>query len=433
MASATVPVAEKIVVVGLGYVGLPVAVALARVADDVVGFDVSQRRVASLKAGSDWTGEIADADLAASTLRFSDDPASLEGASFIIVTVPTPIDAMRRPDLGPVESACQMIGPRLAKGAIVVFESTVYPGVTEDICGPLLSQLSGMEAGRDFFLGYSPERINPGDKERRLETIVKVVAADSPASLARVRAVYGAIIQAGLHEAPTIRVAEAAKVIENAQRDINIAFMNEVTRIFADDGISVWDVLKAAGTKWNFLPFTPGLVGGHCIGVDPYYLSHKAEMLGHDPQVILAGRSINDDMGRWVADRLHDQLGQQGADVLVLGLTFKENVPDLRNSKVADVIARLKWLGHKVTVHDPHANSDEAHEEYGIALDAAALGRTYDAVFAAVPHREYAALTVPELESLIRPGGLLFDLKRLWGNLASGAATLAGERRYRGL
>ena len=433
MASTPASVAEKIVVVGLGYVGLPVAVALARVANDVVGFDVSQRRVASLRAGSDWTGEIADADLAASTLRFSDDPAALTGATFIIVTVPTPIDAMRRPDLGPVENACRMIGPRLAKGAIVVFESTVYPGVTEDICGPLLSELSGMQAGVDFFLGYSPERINPGDKERRLETIVKVVAADTPAALARVRAVYGAIIQAGLHEAPTIRVAEAAKVIENAQRDINIAFMNEVTRIFADDGISVWDVLKAAGTKWNFLPFTPGLVGGHCIGVDPYYLSHKAEMLGHNPQVILAGRAINDDMGRWVADRLHDQLAQQGTEILVLGLTFKENVPDLRNSKVADVIARLKWLGHRVTVHDPHANADEAHEEYGLTLDAAALSRPYDAVFAAVPHREYAALTVSDLETLIRPGGLLFDLKRLWSDLASGTDTLVGERRYRGL
>lgn len=433
MASAPASIAEKIVVVGLGYVGLPVAVALASVADEVVGFDVSRRRIAALRAGSDWTGEVADADLAASMLRFSDDPASIEGASFIIVTVPTPIDAMRRPDLGPVESACRLIGPRLANGAIVVFESTVYPGVTEDICGPLLSELSGMQAGRDFFLGYSPERINPGDKERRLETIVKVVAADTPASLARVRAVYGAIIQAGLHEAPTIRVAEAAKVIENAQRDINIAFMNEVTRIFADDGISVWDVLKAAGTKWNFLPFTPGLVGGHCIGVDPYYLSHKAEMLGHDPQVILAGRAINDDMGRWVADRLHDQLGQQGAEILVLGLTFKENVPDLRNSKVADVIARLQWLGHRVTVHDPHANVAEAHEEYGLKLDADAFSRSYDAVFAAVPHREYAALPVSELESLIRPSGLLFDLKRLWGDLASGNARLAGERRYRGL
>ncbi len=424
---------EKIVVVGLGYVGLPVAVALARVAENVVGFDISSRRVAALANGSDWTHEVSDADLAASSLRFSDDPEVLKGASFIIVTVPTPIDDMRRPDLSPVEGACQMIGPRLAKGAVVVFESTVYPGVTDEICGPLLAKLSGMEPGKDFFLGYSPERINPGDKVRRLETITKIVAADTPDSLARVRAVYGAIIEAGLHEAPSIRVAEAAKVIENAQRDINIAFMNEVARIFASDGISVWDVLDAAGTKWNFLPFAPGLVGGHCIGVDPYYLSHKAEMLGHNPQVILAGRAINDDMGRWIADRLHDEMGRKPRRVLVLGLTFKENVPDLRNSKVADVIDRLKWLGHSVVVHDPHANSDEAVHEYGIALSGDALDHCYDAVFAAVPHREYAAMTPAALDAMVAENGLVFDLKRLWPALATGADRLGGNRRYRGL
>lgn len=433
MAAAPAPQNEKIVVLGLGYVGLPVAVALARAGFDVTGFDISSRRVASLAAGSDWTGEVADADLQACGLRFSDDPAALDGASFIIVTVPTPIDAMRRPDLGPIESACRLIGPRLAKGAVVVFESTVYPGVTEDICGPLLAQQSGLRAGADFFLGYSPERINPGDKVRRLETITKIVAADTPQALDRVRAVYGAIIEAGLHEAPSIRVAEAAKVIENAQRDINIAFMNEVTRIFARDGISVWDVLDAAGTKWNFLPFTPGLVGGHCIGVDPYYLSHRAEMLGHDPQVILAGRSINDDMGRWIADRLHDELGRRDGKILVLGLTFKENVPDLRNSKVADVIARLKWLGHEIIVHDPHADGAEAVHEYGITLVPDALAGQYDAVFAAVPHREYGALSIDALNALLREDGLLFDLKRLWPDLANGSAALAGDRRYRGL
>ncbi|GAA0864122.1 nucleotide sugar dehydrogenase [Sphingopyxis soli] len=433
MAAAPAPQNEKIVVLGLGYVGLPVAVALARAGFDVTGFDISSRRVASLAAGSDWTGEVADADLQACGLRFSDDPAALDGASFIIVTVPTPIDAMRRPDLGPIESACRLIGPRLAKGAVVVFESTVYPGVTEDICGPLLAEQSGLRAGADFFLGYSPERINPGDKVRRLETITKIVAADTPQALDRVRAVYGAIIEAGLHEAPSIRVAEAAKVIENAQRDINIAFMNEVTRIFARDGISVWDVLDAAGTKWNFLPFTPGLVGGHCIGVDPYYLSHRAEMLGHDPQVILAGRSINDDMGRWIADRLHDELGRRDGKILVLGLTFKENVPDLRNSKVADVIARLKWLGHEIIVHDPHADGAEAVHEYGITLVPDALAGQYDAVFAAVPHREYGALSIDALNALLREDGLLFDLKRLWPDLANGSAALAGARRYRGL
>ncbi|WP_440510880.1 nucleotide sugar dehydrogenase [Sphingopyxis terrae] len=433
MAAAPAPQNEKIVVLGLGYVGLPVAVALARAGFDVTGFDISSRRVASLAAGSDWTGEVADTDLQASGLRFSDDPTVLDGASFIIVTVPTPIDAMRRPDLGPIESACQLIGPRLAKGAVVVFESTVYPGVTEDMCGPLLAEQSGLRAGADFFLGYSPERINPGDKVRRLETITKIVAADTPQALDRVRAVYGAIIEAGLHEAPSIRVAEAAKVIENAQRDINIAFMNEVTRIFARDGISVWDVLDAAGTKWNFLPFTPGLVGGHCIGVDPYYLSHRAEMLGHDPQVILAGRSINDDMGRWIADRLHDELGRRDGKILVLGLTFKENVPDLRNSKVADVIARLKWLGHEIIVHDPHADGAEAVHEYAITLAPDALAGQYDAVLAAVPHREYGALSINALNALLREDGLLFDLKRLWPDLANGSAALAGDRRYRGL
>jgi UDP-N-acetyl-D-galactosamine dehydrogenase len=377
---------ETIVVVGLGYVGLPVAVALARVYENVIGLDISASRVAALAGGHDWTGEIADADLQRSTIRFSDSPDILSDASFIIVTVPTPIDGMRKPDLGPVEGACKMIAPRLQKNSVVVFESTVYPGVTEDICGPLLEAGSGLKAGTDFFLGYSPERINPGDKVRRLETIVKIISADTPATMKRVRSVYGSIVEAGLHEAPSIKVAEAAKVIENAQRDINIAFMNEVARIFSLEGISVWDVLDAAGTKWNFLPFVPGLVGGHCIGVDPYYLSHRAKMLGHDPEVILAGRRINDEMGQWIADSIHDQLGGRSSSVLVLGLTFKEDVPDLRNSKVYDVIQRLQWLGHKVTVHDPLADATEAMNEYGVSLEMEALQGKYDVVLAAVPH-----------------------------------------------
>lgn len=433
MTTAAAGFNEKIVVVGLGYVGLPVAIALARVAPDVTGFDISERRVAALAAGEDWTREVAPEDLASSTLTFTDDASALDRASFIIVTVPTPIDDMRRPDLSPIEGACRLIGPRLARGAVVVFESTVYPGVTEDVCGPMLAELSGLTPGVDFFLGYSPERINPGDKVRRLETITKIVAADTPAALDRVRAVYGSIIVAGLHEAPSIRVAEAAKVIENAQRDINIAFMNEVARIFASDGISVWDVLDAAGTKWNFLPFTPGLVGGHCIGVDPYYLSHKAQMLGHDPQVILSGRAINDDMGRWIADQLHDEIGRKASRVLVLGLTFKENVPDLRNSKVADVIARLQWLGHDVTVHDPHANAAEAQHEYGVTLADDALAQQYDAVLAAVPHREYMDMGVSEVAALVRPLGVVFDLKRLWPSLALNATGMSDGRRYRGL
>lgn len=405
---------EKVVVVGLGYVGLPLAIGLARNFPSVVGLDISTSRVTALNAGHDSTKEVESADLAATTLTITNDPNHLADATFIIVTVPTPIDALKRPDLEPVKSACRMIGPHLQRHAVVVFESTVYPGVTEDICGPIISALSGLSAGSDFSLGYSPERINPGDKTHRLETITKIIAADSPAALERLRHVYGAVVRAGLHEAPSIRVAEAAKVIENAQRDINIAFINEVTRIFADDGISIWDVLEAAKTKWNFLPFEPGLVGGHCIGVDPYYLSHKAEMLGHAPEVILSGRHINDDVGRWVADRLHGLIGRPGVDILVLGLTFKENVPDLRNSKVADVIRRLEWLGHKVTVHDPLADTAEAAHEYGLALDTDALQRSFDAVFAAVPHCVYQALEPAAIGSLVRPNGLLFDFKRTW-------------------
>lgn len=424
---------ERIVVLGLGYVGLPIAVALARHYSDVVGFDISPSRVQTLSAGHDWTDEIDDAELAASSLRFSDDPDTLKDATFIIVTVPTPIDSMRQPDLSPMESACRMIGKRLRPGALVVFESTVYPGVTEDFCAPILEAESGLKAGKDFFLGYSPERINPGDKVRRLETITKIVSADGPESMERVRKLYGSIVEAGLHEAASIRVAEAAKVIENAQRDINIAFMNEITQIFARDGISVWDVLDAARTKWNFLPFSPGLVGGHCIGVDPYYLSYKGQMLGHDPQVILAGRFINDDMGRWVADHIHGQLDMRASRILILGLTFKENVPDLRNSKVADVVNRLRWLGHDVTVHDPHAEIEQAHEEYGIDIDLASLDRQYDAVIGAVAHDQYGAIDQAKLEAMIAPDGLLFDLKRIWSAYASGEATLGGGRRYRGI
>lgn len=424
------PSSENIVVVGLGYVGLPVAIALARVHERVVGFDISAPRVAALAGGSDWTGEISSDDLAKSSIKFSSDSQILSEASFIIVTVPTPIDAMRKPDLGPIEGACKMIGPHLQRGSVVVFESTVYPGVTEDFCGPLLEQTSGLKVGVDFFLGYSPERINPGDKVRRLETIVKIISADCPATMDRVRAVYGSIIDAGLHEAPSIKVAEAAKVIENAQRDINIAFMNEVARIFALEGISVWDVLDAANTKWNFLPFSPGLVGGHCIGVDPYYLSYRAEMLGHDPQVILAGRKINDEMGQWVADIIHNEVKGQASNILVLGLTFKEDVPDLRNSKVHDVIKRLQWLGHRVSVHDPMANADEAMHEYGVALDQKALQKCYDVVFAAVPHKHYKDMSVSELEALLEPRGLLFDLKRAWPAMANSDIGLSDMRRY---
>lgn len=424
---------EKIAVIGLGYVGLPVAVALSGKFSGVVGFDISVQRVAALREGVDATGEVSSEELVGSGLQVTDDPQMIDGATFIIVTVPTPIDEMRRPDLRPLESACALIAPRLSRGAVVVFESTVYPGVTEDVCGVMLEELSGLKASKDFFLGYSPERINPGDRVHRLETITKIVAADTAESLERVKAVYGAIIEAGLHEAPSIKTAEAAKVIENAQRDINIAFINEVTQIFHPMGLSVWDVLAAAGTKWNFLPFTPGLVGGHCIGVDPYYLSYKAQMVGHDPQVILAGRLINDGMGKWIADRLHEAMASRPSRILVLGLTFKENVPDLRNSKVVDVVRRLEWLGHEVTVHDPLAKSADAEHEYGITLVADAMDAHYDCVVGAVAHGDYARMSVSDLEAVVEPGGLVFDLKRMWPALALGEVVLSNGRRYMGL
>src|SRR4051794_16609386 len=324
-------------VVGLGYVGLPVALALAKQFTPVIGFDISSRRLDELRNGRDVTGEVSETELRASRLMLSSDPDALDQASFFIVTVPTPIDSARHPDLSPLESACALIGPRLQKGSVVVFESTVYPGLTREVCGPLLAETSGLEQGVGFKLGYSPERINPGDKQHRLETIVKIVAGEDGETLERVAAVYGLIVEAGLHRASSIEVAEAAKVIENTQRDLNIALMNELAIIFDRLGISTKEVLEAAGTKWNFLPFTPGLVGGHCIGVDPYYLTARAEAVGYYPQVILSGRRINDGMGAFIAQRLVKMLiaaerSVKGARVGIVGLTFKEDVPDLRNS-----------------------------------------------------------------------------------------------------
>ncbi len=409
---------RKIAVVGLGYVGLPVAVALAeRLAGraQVVGYDISAVRVASLRAGHDATREIADARLASCGLAVTDDPAALEGAETIIVTVPTPITEERRPDLTPLQRACETIGPRLAKGALVVFESTVFPGVTEDICGPWLAAASGLRQGEDFALGYSPERINPGDHVHRLETITKIIAADSEPALARMRSVYGAIVDAGLHEAPSIKVAEAAKVIENTQRDLNIALMNEIALIFDRMGIATRDVLAAAGTKWNFLPFTPGLVGGHCIGVDPFYLTAAAEKLGYRPEVILAGRRINDAMGSEIAQKLVKLLIGQGispcrARVGVMGLTFKQDVPDIRNSKVPDILAELAEYGISALVSDPLAEPAAAAHEYGIALSPPEALVGLDALVLAVNHAEY--LTDPAaLVARVRKGGVLVDVK----------------------
>lgn len=392
---------ERIAVIGLGYVGLPVAVALARTYEDVVGFDISERRIAALEEGIDVTGEIEGAALRESTLAFCGpgEVDRLRDASFFVVTVPTPIDGALEPDLDPIRSACRMIAPQLSRGAVVVFESTVYPGVTEEVCGPLLEQGSGLVRGRDFTLGYSPERINPGDREHRLETIVKIIAAEDADTLARLRTVYGSVVEAGLHEAPSIKVAEAAKVIENTQRDLNIALMNELALILDRMQIRTADVLAAAGTKWNFLRFSPGLVGGHCIGVDPYYLTHASKKLGYDPQVILAGRQINNGVAAFIADRALEMIGAGGGEaprVGILGLTFKENVPDLRNSKVPDIVARLRNRGAEVLVHDPLAEPGEAMHEYGLELVAPEALVGCGALIVAVPHLAYAA-QLPEI------------------------------------
>jgi UDP-N-acetyl-D-galactosamine dehydrogenase len=406
---------ERVVVVGLGYVGLPLAVALAR-SFEVTGLDIDAGRVAQLKQGIDRTNEVTPESLAASTLKLTSRAEDCRGADTYIVTVPTPVDAENRPDLGPVIGATRSVAALLdpERRPVIVYESTVYPGVTEEICGPLIEQVSGLARGRDFFLGYSPERINPGDREHTIDRIVKVIAGENEEVTERLAALYGAVTEAGVFRARSIKTAEAAKVIENAQRDINIAFINEVTQIFAKLDISIWDVLEAAGTKWNFLNFQPGLVGGHCIGVDPYYLSFRAQQLGLEPNVILAGRSINDRMGAWVADQLHQRRGGRPGAALVMGLTFKENVPDLRNSKVIDVIRRLEELGHEVTVHDPHADPAEARHEYGLELSENALEGRYDLVVVAVPHAAYGELPDSRLERLAGQGGLVADLKNLY-------------------
>ncbi|MFN7699307.1 MAG: nucleotide sugar dehydrogenase, partial [Deltaproteobacteria bacterium] len=412
---------EKIAVIGLGYVGLPVALAFARAFEHVVGFDIDPRRVAELERGHDRTNEVEGDALEKTTLKMTTDPAALAGISFFVVTVPTPIDANRQPDLRPVKSASESVGRALGQrdgkpeGAIVVYESTVYPGVTEEYCGPILEKLSGLKRGRDFKLGYSPERINPGDREHTLERTVKVVAGEDEASLARVASVYGAIVSAGVFRAASIKVAEAAKVIENTQRDLNIALMNELSLIFDRMGIRTRDVLAAAGTKWNFLKFYPGLVGGHCIGVDPYYLTAKAESLGYHPEVILAGRRINDGMGTYVAQKLIKLLIARDiqvkrARVGVLGLTFKENVPDLRNSRVPDILAELRQFGIEPRVADPRADAEEAHHEYGISLTPLEELTGLDAVVFAVSHDEYRGLGGDKLRTPVHARGVVSDV-----------------------
>ncbi|HEX7843976.1 MAG TPA: nucleotide sugar dehydrogenase [Kofleriaceae bacterium] len=401
--------------IGLGYVGLPVAIAFGRKLP-TIGFDIRQRRIDQLKHGHDDTLEVSDDQLAsARQLEMTADPAKLADCTFYIVAVPTPIDGNNRPDLGPVISASKTISPHLKKGDVVVYESTVYPGVTEEICGPILDDKSGLKNGVDYFLGYSPERINPGDKEHTFDKILKVVSGQNQDTLERVARVYGSVVTAGVHKAASIKVAEAAKVIENTQRDLNIALMNELALIFDRMGIRTADVLEAAGTKWNFLKFSPGLVGGHCIGVDPYYLTTKAEELGYLPEVILAGRRINNSIGPFLAQKCvkmltHSDVALRKAKVGIFGLTFKENVPDLRNSKIPDIVAELATFGIEAMVHDPLGNPEEAYEEYKIRLAPLEQLTNLDAAILAVAHREYVESTSAIFER-VRDNGILIDVK----------------------
>jgi UDP-N-acetyl-D-galactosamine dehydrogenase len=405
-----------VAVVGLGYVGLPLAVEFGK-QFRTIGFDLSQAKIDAYTRHVDPTGEVSSEDLKSATrLEVTTDPARLKDADFVVVAVPTPVDDAHNPDFSPLVGASTSVGRNLKPGAIVVYESTVYPGATEEICIPILERESGLTWKKDFFVGYSPERINPGDKERTLTKIVKVVSGDTPATLETVAAMYGAVIKAGVYKASSIAVAEAAKVIENTQRDLNIALMNELSLIFHKIGIDTLEVLEAAGTKWNFLPFRPGLVGGHCIGVDPYYLTHKADKLGYHPQVILAGRRINDGMGKFIAEQTVKQMINtgspvKGAHVIVLGLTFKENCPDLRNSKVIDVIRELESYGCTVHVHDPVAEPDEAVHEYGVRLVPWEHLPRANAIVAAVAHKEYKARPLDDYVAKLAPGGLYVDVK----------------------
>jgi UDP-N-acetyl-D-galactosamine dehydrogenase len=426
--SITDPTQETVAIIGLGYVGLPLAVAFGR-QQRTIGFDLDEEKLAHIGAGRDPSGGLEAAELdAAALLELSRDAECLSQAGIIIVVVPTPIGPANTPDLGPIARACRTIAPHLQPGTIIVFESTVYPGVTEEVCVGLLEKHSGLvwrgrqdntqDAARGFYIGYSPERINPGDREHHLENIVKIVAGDTPETLDTLSILYESIIEAGIHRAPSIQVAEAAKVIENTQRDLNIALMNELALIFHRIGIDTLDVLEAAGTKWNFLPFRPGLVGGHCIGVDPYYLTHKAEEVGHDPQVILAGRHTNDFMGKFVAEQTVKRMIQQGhqvngATVVILGLTFKEDCSDLRNSKVEDIILELRDYHCDILVHDPLADPKEAEREYGVSLSPWEKLPRAQALILAVPHAEYRELSGSSFRNLLDENSVLMDVKSI--------------------
>jgi len=409
----------KVGVVGLGYVGLPLTLALGRAFQGTVGFDVSVGKVNALLAGKDPTDEGLEPEIQESTVDFTTDATKLSSCDVVIVAVPTPIDKNRQPDLTPMISASKTVASNLKRGAIVVFESTVYPGVTEEICGPVIEEVSGLKRGTDFFLGYSPERINPGDKEHTLERIVKIVAGETPAITDKLEKVYGAVVKAGIHKASSIRVAEAAKVIENTQRDLNIALMNELSIIFDRMGIRTKDVLEAAGTKWNFLKFFPGLVGGHCIGVDPYYLTAKAQQLGYHPQVILAGRRINDDMGKFIAQRtvklmITGGIPLKNAKIGIMGITFKENVTDTRNSRVPDIAHELAEFGIKAMMFDPLADPEVVKHEYGLELTPLSAFKDLQCLIVAVAHKEIVKMGVDGLAKMVAPGGVFIDVKSMF-------------------
>ena len=409
----------KIAVIGLGYVGLPLAVEFGK-QHSVVGFDINASRIAALMAGTDHTLEVSNEELAVAIhLRYSSDIQTLKDCNFFIVTVPTPIDSSKQPDLTPLITASKAIGSLLKKDDIVVYESTVYPGATEEVCVPVLEEVSGLIFNQDFYAGYSPERINPGDKEHRVTNILKVTAGSTPEIADFVDEVYNLIITAGTHKAPSIRVAEAAKVIENTQRDVNIALINELAVIFNKMGIDTEAVLKAAGTKWNFLPFRPGLVGGHCIGVDPYYLTHKAQAIGHNPEIILAGRRLNDSMGEYVVTQLvktmiKKRIQIEGAKVLVLGLSFKENCPDVRNTKVIDIVHELQKYNVEIDVHDPWIDANEAKREYSITPISQPLSKQYDGIIIAVAHEQFIKMGIEKIRALGKDNHVIYDLKYLF-------------------
>lgn len=409
---------KTIAVIGLGYVGMPLAVALAKYGP-VFGYDINKKRVAELNNGLDSNREITEVVLRGTSCQFTDDIDAIKTSDIYIVTVPTPIDDNNDPDLTVVEKATAALGKVIKKGDIICYESTVYPGVTEDICGPILEQASGLKCGVDFFLGYSPERINPGDEVHTVENITKVVAGQTPEVADLLVELYGQMNGGKIYKAKDIKTAEASKAIENAQRDINIAFINEITMLLNKHGLSAHDVIEAASTKWNFLPFRPGLVGGHCIGVDPYYLAKSAIDVGHQPEVILAGRKTNDGMGAYVAENIDHYLGSKASDILILGFTFKENINDIRNTKVVDVVKRLRDLGHTVDIHDPHAIEEEVQEHYGMALTASMpKDKTYDCLALLVPHSIYRDMHAGTLQRFLKKDGavtpLIYDMKHIW-------------------